>query len=218
MKRGLKGCSTVQTDFIEAFFTLYATHEAKDISVALLCDHAGYSRSTFYRQFESIDDVLAALEDAVVPRDVMDGLLVRADEIGMREITSGFLETLAGHKYEYRVLLARDHSMRFFRKLKDAMKPVFRSQAERAFDMTDFEYDVLAEYVTYAKLSLLRMWALSNEDYDLAYLTKITDSTLEGALWDLVEQAHQCQLEGRTFKRVTIDELAQTRPWIAYRY
>lgn len=67
---------------------------------------------------------------------------------------------------------------RFFNKLKAAMKPVFRLQAERAFSMTPFEYDVMAEYLTTAKLSLLRMWALSPIDLDLAYMTKVTHTTL----------------------------------------
>ncbi len=107
---------------------------------------------------------------------------------------------------------------RFFNKLKAAMKPVFRLQAERAFSMTPFEYDVMAEYLTTAKLSLLRMWALSPIDLDLAYMTKVTDATLEGGLWDRIDEAMRARKAGRAFHRPTIDELAASHPWIAYRY
>lgn len=69
-----------------------------------------------------------------------------------------------------------------------------------------------------AKLSLLRMWALSPIDLDLAYMTKITDATLEAGLWDRIDEAARARKAGETFHRSTIDELAASRPWIAYRY
>lgn len=79
------------------------------------------------------------------------------------------------------------------------MKPVFRLQAKRAFSMTPFEYDVMAKYPTTAKLSLLRMWALSPIDLDLAYMTKVTDATLEGGLWDRIDEATRARKAGRAF-------------------
>lgn len=88
---------------------------------------------------------------------------------------------------------------RFFNKLKAAIKPVFRLQAERAFSITPFEYDVMAEYLTTAKLSLLRMWALSPIDLDLAYMTKVTDATLEGGLWDRIDEATRAARPGGRF-------------------
>lgn len=88
---------------------------------------------------------------------------------------------------------------RFFNKLKTVMKPVLRLQAERAFSMTPFEYDVMAEYLTTAKLSLLRMWALSPIDLDLAYMTKVTDATLEGGLWDRIDEATRAARPGGRF-------------------
>lgn len=88
---------------------------------------------------------------------------------------------------------------RFFNKLKAAMKPMFRLQAKRAFSMTPFEYDVMAEYPTTAKLSLLRMWALSPIDLDLAYMTKVTDATFEGGLWDRIDEATRPARPGGRF-------------------
>lgn len=128
------------------------------------------------------------------------------------------LGTLTASKREPTTLFARDVHERFFNKLKAAMKPVFRLQAERAFSMTPFEYGVMAEYLTTAKLSLLRMWALSPIDLDLAYMTKVTDATLEGGLWDRIDEATRARKAGRAFHHPTIDELAASRPWIAYRY
>lgn len=210
--------ATVRDDFLEALLRLFKENALGEISVGALCTKAGYSRSTFYRYFNSLDEVHEELEDKFIPTKAMNRLIDDGDRAGMEEITNLFLASLSSHKETFAALFSRDTSGRFFAKLKTAMKPVFRVQAERAFDMTPFEYDVIAEYLTTAKLSLLRMWALSPIDLDLSYMTKITDATLEGGLWDRIEEAHHCQKAGRTYNRSTIDELAATRPWIAYRY
>ena len=208
----------VRNDFIEALFWLFREGAPNEVSVATLCAKAGYSRSTFYRYFDSLDEVHEALEYRVIPQKELDSLIKRNRIVDMEDITNVFLSTLSERKSVLSILFAHDASNRFFYKLKAAMKPVFRAQAERAFDMTPFEYDVMAEYLTTAKLSLLRMWALSLIDLDLSYMTKITDSTIENGLWDRVDEAARRQKAGREFHRSTIEELAATRPWIAYRY
>lgn len=210
--------ATVRDDFLEALLRLFKENAVSEISVGALCAKAGYSRSTFYRYFNSLDEVHEELEDKFIPTKAMNRLIDDGDRAGMEEITNLFLASLSSHKETFAALFSRDTSGRFFAKLKTAMKPVFRVQAERAFDMTPFEYDVIAEYLTTAKLSLLRMWALSPIDLDLSYMTKITDATLEAGLWDRIEEAHRCRKAGQTYSRSTIDELATTRPWIAYRY
>ena len=210
--------AAVRNDFIEALLRLFTENAAGDVSVATLCAKAGYSRSTFYRYFNSLDEAHEALEDWALPKQAMQRLLDNGDKASMQDITNLFLMSLSERKQAYAVLFARDASGRFFAKLKSTMKPVFRMQAERAFEMSPFEYDVIAEYLTTAKLSLLRMWALSPTDLDLAYMTKITDSTLEGGLWDRVDDAWRCRKAGRQYRRCTINELAETRPWVAYRY
>ncbi len=42
---------------------MYETHRIQKITVVSLCEHSGLSRKTFYRLFESKDDVLIALID-----------------------------------------------------------------------------------------------------------------------------------------------------------
>lgn len=218
MGNKLHDIKTVHTDFTEALMHLYTENNLEDISVVMLCKKAGYSRSTFYRNFNTIDDVMQELEESAIPYQSMNYLLSKSSTLEMEEITNSFLKALVDHKDKYRALFTHDKNMRFTQKLKAVMRPVFRSQAERVFDMKSFEYDVLAEYLTMAKISLLRIWAVSSADYDLAYLTKITDATIERSLWDGIDEANQCRKEGREFKRVTINELAETRPWIAHRY
>ena len=147
----------------------------------------------------------------------MRQIVDNADTIGMREITDLFLDSLCPKRDLYRVLFQHDPRSRFSNKLKNVIKPAFKCQAERVYEMEPFEYDVFAEYLCAAKLTLLRTWALSTADLDLAHLTRITDSTLEGGMWDRVEEAARCAKAGRPFLKTSIDDLASRRPWIAYR-
>lgn len=209
---------SIKNDFIEAFVKLYAPCGMKGLSVNTLCARAGYSRSTFYRTFYSLDNVLEELEDAALPTDAMNTLLENANDIGMEALSKVFLSSLTWRKDFYRVLFLHDKKNRFFDKCRKLMFPVFRSQVQRVFDMTEFEYDVLAEYLTSAKVTLLRMWAVRPTGLSLGHITKITDSTLEGALWDRVEEAYRAKQNGMPYKRITLEELSARRPWIAYRY
>lgn len=189
----------VRNNFLEALLKLFQENPGAEVSVAALCAKAGYSRSTLYRYFDSLPEAHEALEDRVVPTGVLQALVAGGDTVGMEDITGAFLGTLTASKRELTTLFARDVHERFFNKLKAAMKPVFRLQVERAFSMTPFEYDVMAEYLTTAKLSLLRMWALSPIDLDLAYMTKVTDATLEGGLWDRIDEATRAARPGGRF-------------------
>lgn len=210
--------NAIKTDFIEAFVRLYAPCGMKGLSVNALCERAGYSRSTFYRTFYSLDDVLEELENEALPTDAMNTLLENADEISMETITNIFLSSLTWRKDFYRVLFLHDSNNRFFDKCRKLMFPVFRSQAQRVFDMSDFEYDIMTEYLTSAKVTLLRMWAVHPTELSLGRITKVTDSALEGALWDRVDEAYHCKKEGKPFHRTSIQELSEQRPWISYRY
>lgn len=43
-------------------------------------------------------------------------------------------------------------------------------------------------------------------------MTKVTHATLEGGLWDRIDEATRARKAGRTFHRPTIDELAASAP------
>lgn len=53
--------------------TLLETYPIQEITIGRLCRHAGVSRSTFYRQFASLDDALDQLFQSVVSEMVQAG-------------------------------------------------------------------------------------------------------------------------------------------------
>ena len=54
-----------EKDFITAFWKLYADRPKEKISVSMLCDTAGYNRSTFYNHFEDIHDLFEKAVDGI---------------------------------------------------------------------------------------------------------------------------------------------------------
>ena len=63
------GCSdAIRSDIIEAFKLLYARQGMSGVSARALAEKSGYSRSTLYRHFPSIYDVLREVEDEATPR------------------------------------------------------------------------------------------------------------------------------------------------------
>ena len=81
----------VRNDFLEALLKLFQENPGAEASVAALCAKAGYSRSTFYRYFDSLPEAHEALEDRVVPTGVLQALVAGGDAVGMEDITGAFL-------------------------------------------------------------------------------------------------------------------------------
>ncbi len=212
------GCSdAIRSDIIEAFKLLYARQGMSGVSARALAEKSGYSRSTLYRHFPSIYDVLREVEDEAIPREAMHELVERADTLDMRTITDVFLNSFYERRAVICLLTRFEKDNTFFERVAEAIKPVFRAQAERVYVMTDAEYDLFAEYLTYAKLGLLRYWAKDGGEAELGDMTAITDSMLEGLFWDRVEQAYRSQVAGVPFMRVPISTFEAGRPWVRNR-
>lgn len=80
----------VRNDFLEALLKLFQENPGAEVSVAALYAKAGYSRSTFYRYFDSLPEAHEALEDRVVPTGVLQALVAGGDTVGMEDITAAF--------------------------------------------------------------------------------------------------------------------------------
>lgn len=209
--------SEARSCFIQAFKELYPANGMKGISGATLAKRAGYSRSTFYRNFESVYDVLRLVEIEATPYQRMGYLVEHAHEVNMQQITDGFLQSFSDRADLIGMLCRHEEDNRYFDRLRDCIFPVFRSQAERVFIMKPAEYDVLAEYITYAKLGLLRFWARGLSPLGLGHMTQITDSVLESSMWSRVEAAARANTEGRPFERTPLSFFQKRQPWIESR-
>lgn len=205
-------------EFIAAFEKLYERNGMKGVSVAAIAKKTGYSRSSFYRSFESIYDVLSAVEIAATPYAEARFLLEHADTVTMEVFTDTILDAFKKRTRLICMLSKHADENHYFERMRACLKPVFRSQVERIYDLQESEYDVLAEYITVSKLTLLRYWAVNYErTLDLGKLTQITDSMFEGRFWERVQDAAKAAAEGVPYKRDKLDYFVERYPWIKNR-
>ena len=203
--------------FLAAFKELYAENGMKGLSAAALSAKTGYSRSTFYRYFESVYDLLDLLEIEATPYDNMAYLVQHADEVDMTDITNAFLGFFQEKQHLIRILTRHRHDNRYYARMRECLKPAFYAQAQRVYIMEPAEYEVMAEYLTEAKLTLLKAWAVSDIDMNLGHMTKVTDSVLEGGFWDRVQAAAEAKRAGREYQRIPLSYFEGVHPWIANR-
>ncbi len=199
--------------FIEAFKKLYATEGMRGVSGSTLAVKAGFSRATLYRCFESVYDILDLIEGQATPHAEMRYLLEQAETVTMSEITDGFLGAFARREELIR-LLCRHNDNNYLDRLYACIMPVFRSQAVRVYLLKDEEYDILANYITSAKVGLLRLWALGGSPLGLGHMTQISDAMLEGALWDRVDEAARAAAEGKVFRRRPLEYFCSSHAWL----
>lgn len=209
---------SIRMQFIRAFETLYEKNGMKGVSAAAVAKEAGYSRSSFYRSFDSVYDVLDAVEIAATPYEEMAFLVQNANTVNMKTFTDVILDAFR-KRIRLICMLSRNASdNHYYERMRSCMKPAFRAQAERVYDLADAEYDVLAEYITSAKLTLLRYWAVNYErTMDLGQLTQLTDSMFEGGFWERVERVAQATAQGQPVERVGIDYFTEKYSWIRSR-
>lgn len=213
MTSAMINTSAVCADIMEAFKVLYAEQGMQGVSANKVAEKSGYSRSTLYRHFESVYDMLRALEDEALPKQEFKMLTDRANSISVKTVRSVILDALNEREESIKLLLMHEQDNNYLARLAEILKPVFRAQLERVYKMEPIEYDILAEYITYAKGGILRYWARNEDAPALVNLTALTDSLLEFGLWDRAEAAFNAQVKGEPFERESIIKLEDERPW-----
>jgi AcrR family transcriptional regulator len=106
---------------IEAFWELYRHEPIERITVQRVANRARCNRSTFYRHFEDIYDVLSRIEDEVIPHEVPIRILAAVEA----EKTVGMLMQVLNENTErleqISVLLSKNGDPTFSRGLKNSM-------------------------------------------------------------------------------------------------
>lgn len=204
--------------FIKAFEDLYEPNGMKGVSAAAIAAQAGYSRSSFYRSFESVYDLLSLVEMRATPSKEFSYLAEHANTVTMEEFTNIILDALVRRERLIRMLARHADDNRFYDRFRKALKPAMYGQIKRVYILDEPEYDMMADYITAAKVALMRYWALYSRGVgDIARLTQITDAMFEGLLWERVNKASQAHQRGEAYERTPLSYFEENYGWIAHR-
>lgn len=208
-----EGTDVVHEDFREAFWRLYSRSGMAGLTVQVLCEAAGYSRSSFYRHFQSVYDLLDEFEERALPRAEMGGLLANVESVGMAEFREAFLAYFETRDSLIQVLCRFDQSRRFTDKFSEVIRPPFLAVIERTFAIDSALAGSLADYIVGAKMALFTSWARSEGQFDIVELLQVTDGVLEAGFWDVVDQS-RVKTDGTRPPKVKLDEVMGRWSWL----
>nr|WP_320131377.1 TetR-like C-terminal domain-containing protein [uncultured Holophaga sp.] len=152
----------------DAFLGLYAKRGLKRMNIKMLCLAIPIARTTFYAHYESLEDVLAEIEDDLIGE--MYRLNVGFKACDLRALADGqslecFNATLVLIKEQaplYRTLLGSQAEPSFAGKWKKIIKYHFLEKYRK--DLPDFRYmELVTEQIACSILGAYRYWVFEEE-------------------------------------------------------
>ncbi|MCI8550782.1 MAG: TetR/AcrR family transcriptional regulator [Lachnospiraceae bacterium] len=136
------GASVTRRDFKDAMLRLYQTIPLKDITVRMLCQTAGYNRSTFYLHYRDIIDLLHDIDN-----DLLESLwenVVKVLDAGTfgGEIPQEVKDFFTINSDRFAIMLQADDN--FQEKLVSAIREQFAQYAHSQMDIYRAEYTIAA--------------------------------------------------------------------------
>ncbi|MZP30614.1 TetR family transcriptional regulator [Heliobacterium undosum] len=151
--------ATAQTrqNLIDAFWSLYGEKRIEKITVKEITARAGYNRGTFYEYFQDVYDVLAQIEQSLIPSmDELPPITMQNQQMGMP--LDLFLNLYEQNSKYYAVLLGDKGDPAFASMLKNATKPAIKQALAETHDIDPIELDFILEYVLSAMIGIMSYW------------------------------------------------------------
>jgi AcrR family transcriptional regulator len=152
-----------------AFFKIYKEKNISRITVNDIVTAAGYNRSTFYRYFTDVYDVLEQIE-----KEILDQFDMRFDQItrcarrmDMKEIIKYTLAPCKVYNKYLAVLLGANGDPTFQTELKEKAKNVLSKQMAIRYGTADVMGEFYLEYCVSGLLSCTRMWYEQDSAMDI---------------------------------------------------
>lgn len=162
MKKQPQVTEATKKKLIDAFWDLYKVKSIEKITIKEITAKGGYNRSTFYKYFIDVYDILECIEDTLIAyikeNIIFDTINCGEDETVIHKIVSIYEE-----KGEYiNVLLSKKGSPVFVKKLKLVFKPALYTAFGISID-DDVYYGIIFEFSISAILGAFSYW-YSNKD------------------------------------------------------
>lgn len=129
----VKSYEIVSTKIKDVFMELYGNMQIHEITVKMICEKVGIARTSFYKYFSDVYEVLEHIEDTLISDlEEMNRTFALQDFHRCRcESFTYFYNTLSyikEHEKWFRVLLNKSRDGQFIYKWKKIMKTDFRAK------------------------------------------------------------------------------------------
>jgi len=141
----------------DAFWELYCGKKIDHITVKEITDRAGFNRGTFYVYFKDVYDVLAQIENSLIP-DVRLEAVDASQFADLRTVIALSVAQYEKHAKYLRVLLGPDGDPTFPVRMKAAVKPLLVHGLESTGVIVTAKVDYTIEYLFSASIGVLTYW------------------------------------------------------------
>ncbi|GFP75454.1 TetR/AcrR family transcriptional regulator [Clostridium fungisolvens] len=183
MKKKTGQTEMTQRNFQDAFWLLYEKKSIDKITVKDICSLAGYDRSTFYRYYADVYDILHELENQIL--DEVDEFVVhlvkQANNFDASQALQAILGTFARLNKYIIVLLGPHGDTEFIRKIVENLKPIWIKYFFRTNQYTAAEVDFLMEYYISGLISMYQKWFCDNNGVSIERIIQLSYQTLPDA-------------------------------------
>lgn len=145
-----------------------------NIKVKELCDKAELNRTTFYKYYENIYDVLADIEYDILKDS--EQCINEIEHITETQIKSALYKQLCNiqrNKDVYYLLLINSADNEFYGKLMKTTIDFLKKDIEQAnIDLGD-NYEFIFSYIIAGTIDIIKKWLYENESLDAKHITNL---------------------------------------------
>jgi len=156
--------SQTKQNIMTAFWDLYTHNRIEKISVTQICTRAGYNRSTFYKYFLDVYDVLDKIEEQIITPEMLEQSVVSYLLSDNKKVAFEHIIALFEKSSGYIPVLLGEHGDSAFRqKLMNKLIPVVSSHLNVSITSNKNTKYIL-EYQSAAIFNTIANWYTNGKD------------------------------------------------------
>lgn len=145
-----------------------------NIKVKELCDKAELNRTTFYKYYENIYDVLADVEyDILKDSEQCINEIENITEIQIKNALYKQLCNIQRNKDVYYLLLVNSADNDFYSKLMKTTIDLLKKNIEQANIDLGENYEFIFSYIITGTIDIIKKWLYENESLDANHITNL---------------------------------------------
>ena len=173
---------------INAYIQLLSETKPEYISALEICEIANIHRSTFYRHYESINDIEIDIEKTVLKTfsDILDNTSLDDFINGRKTFLRTVSETIKNDLSFYTKVLLVNRRVGFIEKIDATIRNKLKETLSEKTELSDDEIDYVFTFAVAGRIAVYRKWIMSgfkqSEDTISSILEKVSSKGFDSFL------------------------------------
>lgn len=185
MEKYSKTVEQTKQNIINSFFELYENENINKITVTKLCSKAHYDRTTFYRYFSNIEDILNELENNIINHLKNKFNNSKDQKMHLKVKIEGFRK-FNNYCGKYIVAFVKNNNLSFYNKFKSLVKNYIFNYFKIKVNNPDIE-DFIYEFVFSSLLNSYVYWYDHPNIINIETFVKLTNNMIFASIKPILE-------------------------------